>query len=101
MSETAMINLGSFDWPHAPVHRLSAADAYIIMAGTYQKRLFFQGNNRLSYLTKALIALAAEHRLRLQDLHSISAKYVNRLTGSTKHPDAKCGINIRTRTFQT
>ncbi len=100
-----MIRFGNFDWPHSPVHRLSEAGAYIITAGTYQKRLFFGGNDRLSYLTKALIALAPEHRLRLQAwavfsnhyhlvalaeqpnlivpfiryLHSISAKYVNRL----------------------
>jgi len=76
-----------------------------LTAGTYQKPPLFAGNERLSYLTKALLVLAQEHGLRLQAwavfsnhyhlvaesnrpdlvvpfiryLHSVSAKYVNRL----------------------
>jgi putative transposase len=95
----------TFDWPHAPAHRLGLEGAYMVTAGTYQKQHLFDGGARLSYLTKALLVLAQEHGLRLQAwsvfanhyhliaemeqsgsvvsfiryLHSISAKYVNRL----------------------
>ncbi len=95
----------TFDWLHAPIHRLGLGGAYIVTAGTYQKVRLFGGNERLSYLTKALLVLAQEHGLRLRAwsvfsnhyhliaeteqsgsvvrfiryLHSISAKYVNRL----------------------
>lgn len=95
----------TFDWLHAPIHRLGLGGAYIVTAGTYQKVRLFGGNERLSYLTKALLVLAQEHGLRLQAwsvfsnhyhliaeteqsgsvvpfiryLDSISAKYVNQL----------------------
>jgi putative transposase len=98
----------TFNWPHAPVHRLGEAGAYIVTAGTYRKEHFFEGGDRLTYLTKALVVLAQEYGLRLQAwaifsnhyhlvgeterpaslvafiqyLHSISAKYVNRLDGT-------------------
>ena len=94
-----------FDWPHAPIHRLSASGAYIVTCGTYNKLPLFRDADRLTYLTKALIVLARERNWRLQAwsvfanhyhfvaeaesgsslvslvryLNSISAKYVNRL----------------------
>ena len=94
-----------FDWPLAPVHRLNDLGAYMVTAGTYEKEHFFAGEERLNYLTKAMLVLAAEHGWDLQAwavfpnhyhfvaqadkpaslvrliqyLHSISAKYVNRL----------------------
>jgi putative transposase len=96
-----------FDWPHAPVHRLGELGAYMVTAGTYGKEHFFARAERLNYLTKALLVLAAEHGWDLQAwavfpnhyhfvaqtdkpttlsrliqyLHSVSAKYVNRLDG--------------------
>ncbi len=103
--DPAKIELNGFDWPHAPVHRLTGAGAYMITAGTYQKQRFFPGHDRLGYVRTALFAVAREHGLRLQAwaifpnhyhivaesdqpsliipfiryLHSVSAKYVNRL----------------------
>jgi putative transposase len=97
--------LETIDWPHAPVHRLGESGGYIVTAGTYRKEALFYGTERLAYLTKALLFLAQEYDLRLQAwavfsnhyhfvaevdrpasmagfvqyLHSISAKYVNRL----------------------
>jgi len=32
------------DWPHAPVHRLSVAGAYMVTAGTYGKERLFNTN---------------------------------------------------------
>jgi len=98
----------AFDWPHAPVHRLSEHGAYIVTAGTYHKAHLFANTKRLSYMTKALIVLAKEYGWHLQAwaifsnhyhfvaeaeepttltrfiqyLHSVSAKYVNRLDGT-------------------
>jgi len=98
----------AFDWPHAPIHRLGQSGAYIVTAGTYRKDYFFGESERLDYLTKALLVLAREYGWRLQAwavfsnhyhfvaeaerasslvrflryLHSISAKYVNRLDGA-------------------
>jgi putative transposase len=94
-----------FDWPHAPVHRLDQAGMYIVTAGTYQKQMFFKGDDRLSYLTNALLHQAQNHGLRLQAwavfpnhyhlivqteratalvaftryVHAVTAKHVNRL----------------------
>ena len=95
----------TFDWPHAPVHRLGQGGVYIVTAGKYQKQKYIADRERLEYVTKALLVLAKEHGLRLQAwavfsnhyhlvaeiegasslvrfiryLHSVSAKYVNRL----------------------
>jgi putative transposase len=81
---------------------------YIVTAGTYQKQPLFNGDNRLSYLTNALLHQAQKHGLGLQawavfpnhyhlitqtekattlvkfarHLHSISAKQMNRLDGT-------------------
>lgn len=48
------------DWPHAPVHRISAEGTYIVTAGTIQKQHFFRGAERLDSLENTLRALAAE-----------------------------------------
>jgi putative transposase len=54
------------DWPHAPVHRLGEAGAYIVTAGTYKKEHYFQQSSRLSFLHDSLIRLATEYGWALQ-----------------------------------
>jgi putative transposase len=96
------------DWPHAPVHRLDAAGAYIVTAGTYQKAHLFRGRDRLSMLQDQLLAITGEHGWKLQawaifsnhyhfvtlspggtaslrwlvqQFHSLTARKLNRLDG--------------------
>ena len=54
------------DWPHAPVHRLDAAGAYMVTAGTYQKAHYFRDGERLTLLQDQLLALALQHGWQLQ-----------------------------------
>ncbi len=60
------LNGAAPDWPHAPVHRLRDAGTYIITAGTYQGTHHFQNAERLTYLTKSLLALADKYGWELQ-----------------------------------
>ena len=46
-----------WDWPHAPLHRLSDAGAYIVTAGTYTKAHYFRDSTRLEFLTRTLLDL--------------------------------------------
>ena len=106
------LNGAAPDWPHAPVHRLRDAGTYIITAGTYQGTHHFQNAERLTYLTKSLLALADKYgwelqawavfsnhyhfvaessqpatlRRLVQHLHSASAKYVNHLDSTPSRP---------------
>jgi REP-associated tyrosine transposase len=97
------------DWPHAPVHRLNAAGAYMVTAGTYQKAHFFRDASRLILLQDRLLALAQESGWQLQawaifsnhyhfvtlspeqpaslrrligQLHTLTAKEINRIDGT-------------------
>ena len=54
------------DWPHAPIHRLTGAGAYMVTAGTYQKAHHFRDPARLTLLQDQLLALTREHRWQLQ-----------------------------------
>lgn len=54
------------EWPHAPVHQLSEAGAYIVTAGTYRKEHFFRSRERLDLLQSQLLALAKSYGWRLQ-----------------------------------
>jgi len=54
------------DWPHAPVHRLMEAGAFIVTAGTYLKRRYFDTPEKLSLLQKNLFELAETYHWRLQ-----------------------------------
>ena len=97
--------LRQWDWPHAPVHRLSEAGTYIVTAGTYEKLHLFRDEERLTYLTNALLTMAQEYgwllqawavfsnhyhfvaesaqpvslKRFIQHFHSITAKRVNQL----------------------
>jgi putative transposase len=100
------------DWPHAPVHRLRDAGTYIVTAGTYKGTHHFHDAERLTCLTKSLLALADKYgwelqawavfsnhyhfvaesrqpatlRRFVQHLHSVSAKHVNQLDGTLGRP---------------
>jgi REP-associated tyrosine transposase len=54
------------DWPHAPVHRLGAAGAYMVTAGTYQKAHYFREPDRLTLLHDQLLSLALRYGWQLQ-----------------------------------
>lgn len=54
------------DWPHSPAHRLNAAGAYIVTAGTYQKQPFFRSAQRLTYLCESLLHMAASYAWKLE-----------------------------------
>jgi putative transposase len=96
------------DWPHSPVHRLGAAGAYMVTAGTYQKQHYFRTADRLSMLQDQLVSLANQYGWKLQawavfsnhyhfvtlspdepgslrrmigHLHTLTAQEVNRLDG--------------------
>jgi putative transposase len=53
-------------WPHAPMHRLGAACAYIVTAGTYLKAHRFRDPRRLSVLQDQLLTLAIQYGWQLQ-----------------------------------
>jgi len=54
------------DWPHAPIHRLGEAGAYIVTASTYGKQRLFRDKERLSLLHDQLLQAAADFEWRLQ-----------------------------------
>jgi putative transposase len=96
------------DWPHAPVHRLRDAGTFLVTAGTYNRAHYFHDTERLSYVTKALLALSIRYGWKLQawavfsnhyhfvagsaqpdtlrrlvqHLHSVSAKHINQMDGT-------------------
>jgi putative transposase len=97
------------DWPHAPVHRLTEAGAYMVTSGTYQKLHHFGTPERLSFLQDELLSLARQYAWELQawvvfsnhyhfvamapadptslrpfvrHLHSVTARAINRVDGT-------------------
>ena len=54
------------DWPHAPAHQMSEAGAYLVTAGTYQKKPLFASAARLTLLCDALLCTAEQRGWRLQ-----------------------------------
>ncbi len=63
------------DWPHAPVHRLSEARAYMVTAGTYRKEHFLLGPECLTLVWDTLFACANEFGWRLQAWAVMSNHY--------------------------
>ena len=55
-----------FDWPHAPVHRLGEAGAFVVTAGTHRKQHLFREPERLKLLHDSLLAVAGDYGWRLQ-----------------------------------
>jgi len=56
----------SFDWPHAPVHRLDSDGIYIVTAATLHKDHLFADACRLTSLQHLLLSLAKEYQWRLE-----------------------------------
>jgi putative transposase len=54
------------DWPHAPLHRISAHGTYIVTAATYHKEHHFRGAERLDHLQERLLSLARETGWQLE-----------------------------------
>jgi len=100
-------------WPHAPEHRLSAAGTYFLTASTYLEQHQFRGKERLAVLHRGLLKVAEKFGWRLEAwavfsnhyhfvghspatepkaeslsqmlgyLHEKTAKWLNRLDGTT------------------
>ena len=97
-------------WPHAPIHKLSEAGAFIVTAGTYQKVHHFRKPFLLDFLQATLFSEAERLGWRLQAwalfsnhyhfigispaeardlktllrrLHSITAREVNQANGGS------------------
>lgn len=54
------------DWPHAPAHRLGEKGAYMVTAGTYEKRHLLNSSDRFDLVLINLFACAAEFGWQLQ-----------------------------------
>jgi len=54
------------DWPHAPVHRLDAAGAYMITAGTYLKVHLLNSPEKLNSVQEQLLSLAVKYGWKMQ-----------------------------------
>jgi hypothetical protein len=48
----------SFDWPHAPVHRLDSDGIYIVTAATLHKEHLFEDAGKLTSLQHQLLSLS-------------------------------------------
>ena len=98
------------DWPHSPVHRLSDAGAYMVTAGTHNKKPLINTPSKLSFVRDTLFDLCESYGLQLQawailanhyhfitlcpaesnalketvrKLHSITARKINRVEGTS------------------
>ena len=63
------------DWPHAPVHRLSDAGAYMVTAGTYGKVHHLRDAQRLDLVLNTLLETADEFGWLLQAWAVMSNHY--------------------------
>ena len=56
----------AIDWPHAPVHRLDSAGAFMVTAATLHKEHLFRGSTRLTSLQGSLLSLAKQYQWQLE-----------------------------------
>jgi putative transposase len=63
------------DWPHAPVHRMPHAGAYMVTAGTNGKKHLFNTPERLSLVQRLLFDAAEECGWKLQAWSIMSNHY--------------------------
>lgn len=108
VSQPQVADVGSYDWPHAPLHRLSEKGTYMVTTATQGKLHLFRDADRLDLLQSAVLTLAPKYdwhleawalfsnhyhfvgytlaspsRLKelLADLHASTARDLNRLDG--------------------
>jgi putative transposase len=72
-------------WHHAPVHRLLERGVYMVTAGTYEKKLFFNTPERLSLLQDRLHACETEFGWTLQ-AWAVMANHYHFIAGSPDDP---------------
>ena len=65
----------SIDWPHAPVHRLDSAGAFMVTAATLHKEHLFGGSTRLTSLQDSLLSLAKQYDWQLEAWSVFSNHY--------------------------
>jgi len=63
------------DWPHAPIHRLTEAGAYMVTGGTYGKAHHLNSPARLDFVRDTLFAAVEEFGWRLQAWAILSNHY--------------------------
>src|SRR5260221_14598446 len=54
------------DWPHAPVHRLSENAVYIVTAGTFNKKPFFDADTKRDLRESMLLCMSKQHGCQLE-----------------------------------
>jgi putative transposase len=62
-------------WPHAPVHYAKDSGIFMVTAGTYGKKSFFNDKEKLNLLCDALISCCSEFAWRLQAWSVLSNHY--------------------------
>ena len=68
-------NPPAIDWPHAPMHRVSPSGTYLVTAGTYLKKHFFDSTKKLDFLHDSLLSLAKACEWRLEAWAVFSTHY--------------------------
>jgi putative transposase len=62
-------------WPHAPVHYSKDSGIFMVTAGTYGKKSFFNDTEKLRLLCDFLISCCSEYAWRLQAWSVLSNHY--------------------------
>lgn len=83
----------TFDWPHAPLHRVSEHGTYIVTAGTLYKRHLFRGSERLDLLQCQLLAAARAFNWSLEAWAVFSNHY--HFVASSQSDSASLDILIK------
>ena len=73
--EGADASAHSKPWPHAPVHRLDGLGAYMVTAGTYQKKHHLNASERLDLVERKLFECADEFGWELHAWPVLSNHY--------------------------
>lgn len=74
-------------WHHAPVHRLLERGVYMVTAGTYEKRFYFNTPARLTLLQDRLHSCATELGWTLQ-AWAVMANHYHFIAGSPDEPSS-------------
>lgn len=64
-----------FDWPHAPLHRISEHGTYLVTAATLHKKHFFKGRDRLNRLVSEILQTCSESGWQLEAWAVFSNRY--------------------------